>query len=336
MKKKDKPIVPISNTSESELRDEVEKLKTQILEASKSSAEHPGTGLKEMIEKLKREIDYEYDEAAKALGMKDKILMLREEVAKARNHNDQLAHPALKEKIDHLKDEFDKNLPSAPNYPNLKYKLGMLKELSRASNLTKKSTKIDELKLDMNKRFSEFMDRPDVKQKIETLKAEIANSGVSNIDSKPELKEKVSQLSGELESEFKAVLNAVGLQVVPSDSEALAKINAFDEQVNMTIDDVVNSTYLKERIELLKTEVEKAGNTPDEDSKSKILALQAEIKQAITEAISFPELKEKYERLAAEILETTKPSVGSDGSLGEENTEDSQVNVNQEANRSFV
>ncbi|KAL0426275.1 UNVERIFIED_CONTAM: Acetyl-coenzyme A carboxylase carboxyl transferase subunit alpha, chloroplastic [Sesamum latifolium] len=191
MKKKDKPIVPISKTSESELRDEVEKLKTQILEASKSSVEHPGTGLKEMIEKLKREIDHEYDEAAKALGMQDKILMLREEVAKARNHNDQLAHPALKEKIDHLKDEFDKNLPSAPNYPNLKYKLDMLKELSKASNLTKKSTTRDELKLEINKRFSEFMDRPDVKQKIEMLKAEIASSGVSNIDSKSELKEKV-------------------------------------------------------------------------------------------------------------------------------------------------
>ncbi|KAL0333227.1 UNVERIFIED_CONTAM: Acetyl-coenzyme A carboxylase carboxyl transferase subunit alpha, chloroplastic [Sesamum angustifolium] len=291
MKKKDKPIVPISKNSESELRDEVEKLKTQILEASKSSAEHPRTGLKEMIEKLKREIDYEYDEAAKALGMQDKILMLREEVAKARNHNDQLAHPALKEKIDHLKDEFDKNLPSAPNYPNLKYKLGMLKELSKASNLTKKSTTRDELKLEINKRFGEFMDRPDVKQKIEMLKAEIASSGVSNIDSKPELKEKVSQMSGELESEFKAVLNSMGLQVVPSYSEALAKINAFDEEVNMTIDDLVNSSYLKERIELLKTEVEKAGNTPDEDSKSKIQALQAEIKQAITEAISFPELK---------------------------------------------
>ncbi|KAK4392289.1 Acetyl-coenzyme A carboxylase carboxyl transferase subunit alpha, chloroplastic [Sesamum angolense] len=301
MKKKDKPIVPISKNSESELRDEVEKLKTQIMEASKSSAEHPRTGLKEMIEKLKREIDYEYDEAAKALGMQDKILMLREEVAKARNHNDQLAHPALKEKIDHLKDEFDKNLPSAPNYPNLKYKLGMLKELSKASNLTKKSTTRDELKLEINKRFSEFMDRPDVKQKIEMLKAEIASSGVSNIDSKPELKEKVSQMSGELESEFKAVLNSMGLQVVPSDSEALAKINAFDEEVNMTIDDLVNSSYLKERIELLNGE-----------------------------------LKEKYERLAAEILETTQPSVGSDDSSGEENTEDSQVKVNLEANRSFV
>ncbi|KAL0426274.1 UNVERIFIED_CONTAM: hypothetical protein Slati_2802200 [Sesamum latifolium] len=128
----------------------------------------------------------------------------------------------------------------------------------------------------------------------------------------------------------------MGLQVVPSDSEALAKINAFDEEVNMTIEDLVNSSYLKERIELLKTEVEKAGSTPDEDSKSNIQALQAEIKQTITEAISFPELKEKYEKLVAEILETTKPSVGSDGSSGDENTEDSQVNVNLEANRSFV
>lgn len=108
------------------------------------------------------------------------------------------------------------------------------------------------------------------------------------------------------------------------------------EDCQHSIVGLVNSSYLKERIELLKTEVEKAGSRPDEDSKSKIQVLQAEIKQAITEAISFPELKEKYERLAAEILETTKPSVGSNGSSGDENTEDSQVNVNLEANRSFV
>ncbi|KAI3447752.1 hypothetical protein Pfo_004417 [Paulownia fortunei] len=336
MKKKDEPIVPISKTSELELRDEVEKLKLQILEASKSSAERPETGLKEMIEKLQREIDYEYDEAAKALGMEDKILMVREEVAKGRNLSDQLAHPALKEKIEQLKDEFGKILPSAPNYPSLMYKLHMLKELSAALNLPKKNTNKDELKHEINKRFSELMDRPDVKQKIETLKAEIVNSGVSNIDSKPELKEKVLQLSGELESEFKTVLKSVGLQVVPSHPEALAKADAFDEEVNMIIDDVVNSSDLKERIELLKTMVEKAGNTPDEDSKSKIQALAAEIKQAITEAISSPELKERHERLAAEILEASKSSVGSNGSLGKENTEDSQVKVNLEANRSFV
>lgn len=325
MKKKEEPIVPISITSESDLRDEVEKVKQQVLEASKSSTTaRSERGLKEMVRKLEREIDYEYDEAAKALGMEDKFFMLREEAAKGRNL------PALEEKIEQLKGEFAKNLPSAPNYRSLISKIEMLKEFSKAFNLSNKGSKKDEMKLEINKRFDEFMNRPDVKQKVETLKAEIANSGASNLDSIPELKEKVMRLNGELESEFKAVLKSVGLQVVPTNQEALGKINAFDEEVHMIIDDVVNSSDLKERIELLKAEVEKLGNSPDEDSKSKIQGLVAEIKQAINEAIASPELKEKHERLAAEILES------SNGSLDKEEEEDSQVKVNQDSNRSFV
>ncbi|KAL0338226.1 UNVERIFIED_CONTAM: Acetyl-coenzyme A carboxylase carboxyl transferase subunit alpha, chloroplastic [Sesamum angustifolium] len=211
MKKKEQPIVPISKTSEVELRDEVERVKQQIIEAS----------------------------------VDGKILMMREEIAKARNVNDQLAHPALKEKIEQLKDEFDKNLPTAPNYSSLKSKLNMLKELSKALNLSKKSTPKDELKIEINKRFNELVDRPDVKQEIEALKAEIANSGC------------------------------------------------------------------RDKIEMLKVEVGKAGNTPDGDSKSKIQALETEIKQAIIEAISSPELREKHERMATEVLEATKSSVES-------------------------
>ncbi|KAI3473168.1 hypothetical protein Pfo_029896 [Paulownia fortunei] len=335
MKKKEEPIVPISKTSEVELRDEVDKLKQQILEASKSSAGSPETGLKEMIEKLKIELDYEYDEAAKALGMEEKILMVREEIAKARNVNDQLAHPALKEKIEQLMDEFQKNLPTAPNYSSLKYKLDMLKELSKTSSLSKQSTNKDELKIEINKRFNELVDRPDVKQKIETLQAEIANSGESDIGSNSELKEKILQLNRELDSEFKAVLKSVGLQVVPSDPAVKAKIDAFHEEVNMSIDDVVNSSDLKDKIELLKAEVAKAGNSPDEDSRSKIQALVAEIKQAITEAISSPELKGKNENLAAEILEAAKSSVESTR-YDQSKLSESQVNVNLEANHNFV
>lgn len=335
MKKKEEPIVQINKTSEVELKDEVDKLKQQILEASKSSAGSPETGLKEMIEKLKIELDYEYDEAAKALGMEEKILMVREEVAKARNVNDQLAHTALKEKIDLLMDEFKENLPSAPNYSSLMYKLDMLNELSKALNFSKNSPNKDDLKIEINKRFRELVDRPDMKQKIETLKAEISNSGVSDIGSNPELKEKILLLSRDLDLEFKAVLKSSGLQVVPSDAAAKAKINAFNRELNMIIDDVVNSSDLKDKIELLKAEVAKAGNTPDEDSKSKTEALVAETKQAITEAINSPELKEKHEKLVAEILEATESSVESTAD-DQSKLNESQVNVNLEANRSLV
>lgn len=342
MKKKEETIV-LSKTSEVELRDEVQKLKQQIQKAGKASADHPEPGLNEMIEKLKREIDSEYEEAVKAVGLEDKIVMLREEVAKARNLKDQLT-PALKEKIELLNDEFNKNLPSAPNYSSLKYKLDMLKELSNAQNMSEKSTNTDKLKVEIDKRFKEVMDRPDLKLKIETVKGEIAKSGVSElVNLNQDLKEKFVQLSEELESEFKAILESMGLQVYPRSAlEAKAKLDTLYEETDMIIEDVINSSNLKDKIDLLKMEVVNAENTPDAKSKSKIQALEAEIKQAVVEAVSSPELKEKYEKLQAQILEATKSSVGSDGSLVQQNLDDqlkhdgSPVEVNSEANRSFV
>ncbi|KAL3626924.1 Chromatin assembly factor 1 subunit p50 [Castilleja foliolosa] len=314
MKKKDKPIVTISKVSEPELRDEVEKLKLQVLEASKSSsAKRPVMGLNEMIEKLKREIDYEYDEAAKALGIEGNILMVREEIAKGRNLTDQLGNSVVKEKIEHLKDDFRKILPTAPNYLSLISKLQMLEELTKP----KKSTvNKDELKSEINKRLGELVDRADVKNKIEMLKAETENP-----DNNPE---KVLQLRKELESEVKSVLESAGLQVVSTNPKAVTKIDAFGEEVTMFIDDVVKSSDLKDKIELLKATVSKGGNAPDEETQSKIQEMVSEIKKNITEAISVPELKERHERLAAEILEDSKASVESNGS------------VNVEADRSFV
>lgn len=335
MKKKEEPIVAINKASEVELRDEVEKLKEQILEAAKSSTGSSQVPLKEMIEKLKVELDYEYDEAAKALGMDEKILMVREEIAKARNVNDQLGHPALKVKIDQLMDEFQRNLPTAPNYSSLKYKLDLLKELSNASNISKKSTSKDGIKNEINKRFSELVDRPEVKQKIEALKAEIANSGVTDVGSSPELRTKIMQLSAELESEFKDVLKSVGLQIVSADPSSKAKVDAFQEEVSMIIDDFVNSSDLKEKIELLKEEVAKAGDKPDEESKTRIQSLVEEIKEVIKEGVSSKELKEKHEKLVSQILEAPGSSV--EGAEDDEpKVDESKVNVNLEVSRSFV
>ncbi|KAL3622793.1 Chromatin assembly factor 1 subunit p50 [Castilleja foliolosa] len=249
-----------------------------------------------MIEKLKREIEYEYDEASKALGIEGKILMVREEAAKGRNLTDQLEDSAVKEKIEHLKDEFREILPTSPNYPRLISKLQMLEELTKSQ---KSTVNKDELKSEINKRLSELVDRADVKNKIETLKAEIGN---------PAQRKSCSCIH----------------RVVLTNPKAVTKINAFGEEVTMVIDDVVKSSDLKVKIELLKTMVAKGGDDPDEEMKSKIQVMVAEIKKDISEAISVPELKERHERLAAELLEDNNASFGSNGS------------VNLEANSSFV
>lgn len=132
MKQKEEPIITPGHSPE--LGSEVEKLKHQILEAKKSSANPPKSGLNEMIEKLKKEVDYELSEAANSLGLSDKFVMLHEEFEKARNSKDHPISFALKEKIEKLKAELNQGLPSAPNFANLKYELDMLREVSAAKN----------------------------------------------------------------------------------------------------------------------------------------------------------------------------------------------------------
>lgn len=157
------------------------------------------------------------------------------------------------------------------------YKLDMLDELSIALNFSKKNV----LETEINKRFQELVHRPDLKQKIETLQAEISNSDIS---SSPELQKKIIELNRELESEFKAVLESSGLEMVGPIE--MTKINAFQREVTTIIDDVVQSSDLKDKIEMLKAEVARTGNEPDEESQSKIKALEAEIKKDMAETIS--------------------------------------------------
>uniref|UniRef100_A0A5B6YPI6 acetyl-CoA carboxytransferase n=1 Tax=Davidia involucrata TaxID=16924 RepID=A0A5B6YPI6_DAVIN len=345
MKKKEEPIVQMSGkTSELELEGEVERLKQKILKAKDSSMESPELGLNEMIEKLKREVDHEFSEAAKAMGLMERLAMLREEFGKARNSKDQLMHPALKDKIEKLKDEFNQGLPSAPNYASLKYKLDMLKEISKAKHLSE-NDKTGTLKQEINKKFKEVMDRSDVKEKIEALKAEIENLGVSRVgDLDQGLKEKIVQAKEKIELEFADVLKSLGLHVdPPSFSDIKVKIEEFNEKISNGIEDVINSSDLKNKIELLKLEVAKAGKTPDLESKGKIQTLEQQIKQSLAEAMNSLGLKENHEKLKAEISEAMESSGGLDGSLVKENLKEnsskydgSRIEINLQANRSFA
>lgn len=322
MKKRDIPIIQPGKTSALELKNEVEKLKQQILKARESSTEKPVSGLKETIEKLKREVDFEFSEAAKALGFGDKIVVLREEFAKARNSNDQSMNTALKEKIDKLRAEFNQKLSSAPNYASLKYKLDLLQELANAQNLSGESSKAGELKEEINKRFKELAERPEIRQKIEALRAEIENSGISE-----EVKEKSLLLKDEIESEFVGVLKSLNLYVYPPPSsvEARERIDKFNREITGIMEDVVKSTDLKDKIEFLKREVAKAGKTPDAESKAKIQALWQQIKKSLVDAVSFSELQEKHEKLKAEISEDLESSEGTNGSLLKENIADDNL-----------
>ncbi|KAM3325621.1 acetyl-coenzyme A carboxylase carboxyl transferase subunit alpha, chloroplastic isoform X1 [Capsicum chacoense] len=335
MKKKEVPILP-PGIPDVELVDEVEKLKQEILKAKESTGKIPELGLNEMIKKLRREIDFEFSEAAKAFGLEEKFAMVREEFAKTRNSNDQSIHPVLKEKLDQLKDEFNRNISAAPNYASLKNKIDMLQEMSEAQKLSEKNSKVNKLKEEINKRLKEVMNRPDLKEKFDKLKAEIESTGVSTaMDLDQGLKEKIVQLKNEMETEFAGVFESLGLNVSPTSlPEAKRKIDEFNNEITTVMEDIVSSTDLKNKIELLKIEVAKAGKTADAESKAKIQSLEQQIKQSLAQAMSFPELKEKHERLKAEIVESPE---GSNGSLLADNDGfKSGVEVNVDANRSFA
>lgn len=353
MKKKEKPA--LGRTSERDLEGEVEKLKEQILKAKESSSTPPDVALKKMIGKLQNEIDKEFSVAVEAMGLKDTMMMLRKEFSRA-NSEDQPMHPALMEKIEKLKDEFNQGLVNAPNYARLRYKLDMLNEFAKAKSISEKNKKSSTLKQGINKKFTEVMDRPDLKKQVEAIKDEVQKSGASNFSDLDEgLKEKIVKMKKEVESEVINALNSLGLDVegVHSKSKILTgetdfseikdKMDDLNEEINKKIEDVINSSELKNLFELLKLEVAKAGNAPNVTSKSKIEALQQQIKQKLSEVISSSELKDKYEELKAEISETIQSSEDLDGNLKnghpkEENSQhdESRVEVNVSGNRGFA
>ncbi|KAL6998393.1 Chromatin assembly factor 1 subunit p50 [Sarracenia purpurea var. burkii] len=346
MKKKEEPILKPGKTPDLELEREIEKLKQQISKANGSSSTLPSElGLNEIIEKLKREVDYEFSEAVKAMSLKDRLAMLREEFTKARNSKDQPMNLALKDKIEKLKDEFNEGLSSAPNYASLKYKLDMLNEISKAKNLSEKCNKTVALKQEINTKFKEVLDQPNIKDKIEALKMEIEESGKSTLaELNQSIKDKILQVKEEIEREFGDVLKSLGLHVEPpSVQNVTGKIDTLNEEISHVIEDVINSSDLKNKMEQLKLEVAKARNSPDSETRSKILVLEQQIKQGIAEAVSSSVLKDKHEKLKAEISEAMESSGGLDGSLimgnlnqGNSKYDGTKVEVNFEANRSFA
>ncbi|KAL5806981.1 hypothetical protein ACOSQ4_029714 [Xanthoceras sorbifolium] len=351
MKKKDEPVV--GRTSNLELEDEVEKLKQQILTAKESSTTPPEVALNEMIEKLKREVDHEFSDAIKAMGLEDRFAAMREEFSRV-NSQDQLMNPILMDKIAKLKEEFNQGLSAAPNYASLKYKLDMLKEFSKAKTLSESKDKAATMKQEINQKFKEIIGRPDIKEKVEAIKAKVQNSGASNFeDLDEELKKKIVMVKQEIESEVSNILKSMGLEVevVKSKAKELSEQTAYfkskmdnlNEEIRKKLDDIINSSDLKNEVESLKLEIAKAAKSPDMTSKGKIEALEQQIKQRLSEAINSSELKDAHEELLEQIAEAIKSPEGLGGSLKNEHPnedtskyDDSRVEINVGTNRSFA
>jgi acetyl-CoA carboxylase carboxyl transferase subunit alpha len=186
---------------------------------------------------------------------------------------------------------------------------------------------------------------------MEALKAEVLNSGASNPGELDQgLKEKVLKMKNQIRSEFINVMESMGLEVEAIKSKAKdfdeqtsvsdikAKIENLNGEINKTIEEVVNSSDVKNMIEVLKLEVAKAGKTPDTASKNKIEALERQIKQRVSDVLSSSRLKEKHEELTLEM----DGVLGSNGTFKNDSPKegvtynDSRIKLSVGANSGFA
>ncbi|KAG9155157.1 hypothetical protein Leryth_011127 [Lithospermum erythrorhizon] len=93
------------------------------------------------------------------------------------------------------------------------------------------------------------------------------------------------------------------------------EVESFGSEVLHVMEDVIKSSDLKRKIEMLKSEREKAGKTPDAQSRLKVQALEEEIKQELAKAMDIPELKDKHEKLRSEVFGTEESYGGANGSV---------------------
>ncbi|KNA15941.1 hypothetical protein SOVF_093530 [Spinacia oleracea] len=342
MKSKEEPLQNKASTLE--LESEVEKLKEKILKSKDSSIETPNVD--ELVEKLKLEIDHELSEAAEALGLKNRLVKLREELSKARNAQDEHMHPAQLDKVQKFKNEFSQRLTTAPNYASLSYKLDMLKELSKAKQMSEIKSKSTLLKQQVNMKYKEILDHPDIKKKVEMLKSEIEKSGASSPnDLDHGLKKKMMEVKKEIEIEFATVLRSMDLDLKIAESNGLdsvegslplnlkSMIGELNEEIEGKIEDTVNSDELKDKISLLKLELAKAGKNEDAELQKRIQVLIKDIKETLTEALSTSELIEKHGNLRSEIEKVLE----SDGSSSRSPNSESKVGeINTGAERSYA
>ncbi|XP_027349340.1 acetyl-coenzyme A carboxylase carboxyl transferase subunit alpha, chloroplastic [Abrus precatorius] len=309
MKKKDLSVA--KKIPEAELEVEVEKLKQQILEAKESSSNPPKLDLDEMIQKLEREVDQEYSEAVKAMGLTDRLSKLQEEVSKA-NADNQFIDPLLKDKIEKLRVEFEQGLSAAPNYGTLQNKLNYLKELSKAKRISETNKEAATLKQELKTKIDNVMNNLRIKEKYEALRAEIEADGASSArELDDELKKKILEFRKEVDSQLVSVLKSEGLDVKFGEQDTVSGIEELNKDIERVIESSINSSDdIKSKIQLLKLEIAKAGEAPDSESKNRIAALMQQVEQSLAEAVDSSGLKGKYENLVSKDENLQKDPAG--------------------------
>ncbi|CAN0926392.1 Acetyl-coenzyme A carboxylase carboxyl transferase subunit alpha, chloroplastic [Linum grandiflorum] len=303
-----------SKTPVAQLGDEVEQLK---LEMSKS-----GKSVNQIMKKLKREVDRELALALKAVGLEDKMSLLREEIRKA-NLQGQLKDSS---EIEKLKTELGQSLAAAPNHVMLKSKLDMLDELCKVKSMSEERKKnAQKVKEQMNEKLKEILDRPEKREKVEKLKGEIQKlraSGIENADQKT--KDRIAEMKMELDQELANDLKSLGfdLKLVKKPTETgkevpvpdvYEKVKELEEATKKKLESAVKSPEINKLIRMLKWAVQKAGPTPDPTTQRKIEALEKLIKKKMAKAVDSPDLKKKHVQLPGQVSVKYVGASSSDG-----------------------
>ncbi|CAN1134996.1 Acetyl-coenzyme A carboxylase carboxyl transferase subunit alpha, chloroplastic [Linum perenne] len=364
-----------SKTRVTELGDDVKNLKQKLSKWGKSSnvprlipaissatqkkvTEVRKLPVNEMITKVKQEVDSELSKAVRIASVKDKISVLRDEIRKAEAEN-QLTDPKVMSKIGKLKRELSQKLSAAPNYKNLKSKVDKLNELTRVKNLSEERKKNAQIvKQNLNEMMKKIMDRPERKEKIEKLKAEIQKlraSGIENADQKT--KDRIAEMKMEIDRELANDLKSLGFntEVVkkPSSNEPInesavpevyEKVKTLEEATKKKIEGAVQSPEIKKLIELLRSGLKKLRSRPDPATARKVEILQEVIKKKMAKAVDSPDLKEKHVQLNGEVsikfvggsdgivIETVDQNMNGSLNNATPSHEDTRVEVNSLAN----
>lgn len=296
MRKKD---LSITKMPDAELQAEVQKLKKQILEAKESSPIPPKLDLDEMLKQLEKEINQEYTEAIKAAGLTERLMQLQEEVSAA-NADYESLDPSLKDKVYKLRVEFEKKLRAYPNHGRLQKYLKYFNELSEAKQLSGVSKDTDTFKQELKTTLGQVLSNPKLKKEFEALKDEIRSVGASSgSDLDEELKKKITDFKKEVDSQMVTALKSMGLDVaVKQDKATDPGTEELKEEIVKQIDSLVNSSEdIKSKMQLLKSEVAKAGKSPSSESVNRIDALVQQIRRNLAEFIDSSGLKEEFEAL---------------------------------------
>nr|ASZ00173.1 acetyl-CoA carboxylase subunit alpha [Geranium phaeum] len=242
------------------------------------------------IEKLKMNIDDEYNKALSAIGFKATVDLLEQELQKAKTPSER---EELENKLKKVKLEINQHLPTAPNYPALKSHHDMMKNVSRAQSTAK-------VKQELGEKLKRILDNPDTRERFDRLKTIIKDDEGDLGDLHPAVKILYFNERKKLQYQMAKVLSSFLLlsnRAAFEKAKYLAK-KAYSEEYEDALEEVVNgvmkdteevvqkSPKLRRKMELVTKLYSDAEGKPGAELSPKIQALVTDVRRRIRKGLA--------------------------------------------------